>query len=442
MTKLTLVALNEFSVEFLSFAEANAKFPNIQKLLSSKYSETWTEDAVERHDLDPWVQWVSIHTGIDSSCHGIRHLGDVPNLAIKQLWETMSLHGYSSGIWGAMNASRGEADRCQFFLPDPWTFSESAYPKSLNGLLALPRYYAKNYLDTRVSKLLKAIGSLIIYLLGEPRLIFKLLSVMPLSFKGVFQFGLKNHVLFSIFDLFSTVAFLHYKKQRDPDFCMIFINSMAHVQHNIWSEGGELKADCVYTLEVIENILQRINGETLGEEVVIMNALTQTNIAGVEREVLYRQINPDKFLTAMNIRHSKVEQLMTNDGHIFFDSLDDARAAKQVLEEATIGSKLMFDVEYSESTPKKLFFQFDIWDEIEPGALFYLGGKSHLFYHHFEAVVARTGKHSQRGDVYCNLMNLPKKLVNHEIHKHILKYFNIKLANKDQDAPIGTNCVN
>jgi hypothetical protein len=53
----------------------------------------------------------------------------------------------SSIVWGFMNGNRSNATACKVFVPDPWTFSEDAYPAEYQGLIALPRYLAKNYLD-------------------------------------------------------------------------------------------------------------------------------------------------------------------------------------------------------------------------------------------------------------------------------------------------------
>ena len=75
MRKLVLVALNEFDPAFFRFATSRAELPGIERLLGSQHSNTWTHDEVEKRGLDPWVQWVSIHTGSDSADHKIKHLG-------------------------------------------------------------------------------------------------------------------------------------------------------------------------------------------------------------------------------------------------------------------------------------------------------------------------------------------------------------------------------
>jgi len=147
--RLMLIELNEFSVDLLRRGVEELDLRNLRRLLAMDASRTTTQDQVEHRGLDPWVQWVSVHTGVPSSTHGILHLGDTPgNLGFHQVWERLSELGVSSGLWGAMNANRPGASECRFFLPDPWTFSERAYPEELNGLLELPRYYSTNYLDS------------------------------------------------------------------------------------------------------------------------------------------------------------------------------------------------------------------------------------------------------------------------------------------------------
>ena len=53
---------------------------NIDKILKFKHSKTFSDDNLEGQGLDPWVQWVSIHTGKPSSIHNVLRIGDIPKL--------------------------------------------------------------------------------------------------------------------------------------------------------------------------------------------------------------------------------------------------------------------------------------------------------------------------------------------------------------------------
>lgn len=422
---LTLIELNEFSVDLLSRGAKELKLKNIARLLSMKASVTTTDDMVEHRGLDPWVQWVSIHTGVPSSVHGIIHLGDTPAaLSARQLWEELSDAGVSSGIWGAMNATREDAAQCQFFLPDPWTFSEMAYPDKLNGLLALPRYYSKNYLDVSKQHFLSHTLTLAKFLLGSGA-IFRLIKQLPLVFGGVCRNGINNALLFSLFDLFSAVLFVKYKKLYNPQFSVIFLNSIAHLQHHRW-ESGRLSKDAVFGLRVIDRVLGMLFAARGNDEaLVVMNALTQRNIVGEKPRICYRQINPGRFLSAAGIPFRTVEQLMTNDAHVFFDSENAREAAARALETVTLCGKALFQVERSALDPLKLFYQVDFWDELKDDEKVVVNKVELHFLHHFEAIVARTGAHIREGNVYCEGVELPAHLYNHEMADNILRYFGV-----------------
>ena len=138
---MIFLEINEFNPELMAKAADQLDARNLKRLLALTRSDTTTDDKAERFGLEPWVQWVSIHTGKTSKEHGVGHLGDVPQLSQPQIWETLSQLGQRCGIWGAMNAGKGNTKDCCFFFPDPWTFSEQAYSAELNHLLAFPRYY-------------------------------------------------------------------------------------------------------------------------------------------------------------------------------------------------------------------------------------------------------------------------------------------------------------
>ena len=423
--RMTLIGLNEFSVDLLAQGAKELKLESVGRLLSMQSATTTTDDKVEHRGLDPWVQWVSVHTGVPSSVHGIVHLGDTPSaLAANQLWETLSDAGISSGIWGAMNATREEATHCTFFLPDPWTFSEEAFPSELNDLLALPRYYSKNYLDVSKKQFLGCTLRLVKFVLKSGAM-GGLLKQIPLVLGGVARNGVNNALLFSLFDLFSTDFFLKYKKRYQPQFSMIFLNSIAHLQHHRWGKD-KLSKDAVFGLRVIDRVLGMLFAtHQPGDSIIVMNALTQRNIVGEKPRICYRQINPARFLSAVNIPFRNVEQLMTNDAHVFFHTEEERNTVARELEAVTICGKPLFQVEKDRTDPNKLFYQVDFWDELEQAERVIVNGVEVDYLDHFEAIVARTGAHVRNGNIYYEGLDLPAQLYNHEVAGKILSYFSV-----------------
>ena len=70
--KLLLIELNEFNLKFLKKGSKKYKCKNLLYLLKNlKYCRTFTKDKTQDYNLDPWVQWVSIHTGKNSTKHKI-----------------------------------------------------------------------------------------------------------------------------------------------------------------------------------------------------------------------------------------------------------------------------------------------------------------------------------------------------------------------------------
>ena len=91
--KLTLIELNEFNKDLLKEISSKYNFVNIKKLFDNNIIITDTEDKKEHYNLDPWVQWVSIHTGYPHEIHKIDHLADVKNLKYPQIWEILGEKG-------------------------------------------------------------------------------------------------------------------------------------------------------------------------------------------------------------------------------------------------------------------------------------------------------------------------------------------------------------
>jgi hypothetical protein len=424
--KVLLIELNEFSSDLFSDAVKQIPLPNIEKLLALNSSLTQSDELTEHRGLDPWVQWVSIHVGQPYKVHQILHLGDaVKKLKHPQLWEVLSEFNISSGIWGAMNATRSKAKNCLFFLPDPWTYEENAYPADLNNLLALPRYYSKNYLDLNYFIAIKACLKLSKFIFMN--LSLSLFYEFMCALKSIITQGLNNAVLFSLFDIFSAEIFLKYTKKFNPSFTIIFLNSIAHLQHHKWKKSSALTRELKFGLASIDRILGRLfEMRSSGYKIVAMNGLGQKNVADEPPRICYRQINPELFLRAIKLIFQSVEQLMTNDAHIMFLTENDRDVAKSLLSEARLqkSKKKLFHVLADENDCHKLFFQVDIWDPVDSDDEVYINSLYIPFYKYFEGIVARTGAHIPLGNIYYdNGLAFPATLKNFEVAGCLISQF-------------------
>lgn len=423
---MILLEVNEFSPDLMRLAAKELNASNLTRLLQMRCSNTTTDDKYERFGLDPWVQWVSIHTGRLSSEHGIKHLGDVPALEHPQLWETLSSMGISSGVWGAMNASKGSADKCKFFFPDPWSYSESAFPSDLNNLLDFPRYYSKNYTDLSFIKSFIGIFKAFSFCL-RPSIFRAMLPIIPELVKNIYKYRFQEYLLFVLFDLVNASMFSAYYRKYKPEFAVLFLNSLAHLQHHKWTKKNELSEEMKITFLLFDKLLGIVFSVLEDNQpILVANAFSQY-CSFDENEFLYRQKNPEKFLQCVNISFEKVEQAMTNDGHVFFNSVTEAINAVEILENAKIDDVPLFHVDYDASDELKVFFQVAVWKDLEENTILRINGKDIYFFDVFERITRRSGSHLQAGHVFSRGIDLPSDMYNHKIYDFVINHFNSKL---------------
>ncbi len=419
--KLIMIEINEFNRELLASTAQMFGYKHIKRMLSMKHCKTESIDREEFNGLDPWVQWVSVHTGVPSSIHKIRRVGEVPNLRIPQVWEKLGEKGISTGIWGAMNASRNRTKGNHFFFPDPWTFSEIAYPIELNSFLKLPRYYGKTYLSTSRRKI--AFKSLELFFFLFSRLISKeLFEGLVRSVKVILQNGINDSILFSLFDVFSTISFLKYKKSFNPQFSLIFLNSLAHNQHSYWDSKkltGKMKL-CIENLDFILGLIfKRIDNR---EAIIITNGFSQINIHD-KGTCIYRQIDPAGFLDSFDLDYSMIEQGMTSDSHVYFKNLNDLEKTYEFIKNSLVNGEELFYVEKSEM---KIFYYLKYTKKVDKKTFFTINGEEFEFYKYFKVLgeIERTGCHIASGNLFVRGIEIKQSCKNHEIYHLILNYFN------------------
>jgi hypothetical protein len=227
--KTILLGLNELNFDYIKFYISQGLLPNFKKLFDIQPPiETVSEN--EYKLLEPWVQWVTIHTGKTFEEHKVFRLGDiVNNRELSQLFEELETEGLSIGAISPFNADNRLKDPA-FFVPDPWTKTEA----SGNWVVkALYQAVHQSVNDNAKSKL--NFNSIFSLCLG-------LLLYVPISrwfhyMKIVFNVkkpGAKPLILDS---LLADVHLTLWKKNK-PDFSNLFLNSGAHIQHHYLFNSG------------------------------------------------------------------------------------------------------------------------------------------------------------------------------------------------------------
>ena len=138
--KILAIHLNEFNLEFLRKGANKYNCQNIKKILNYKIIKTYSRDKIQEKNLDPWVQSVSINTGIKSKIHKIYNLGEkIPN-KLNQIWDILSKKNIKCAVWGTMNASYKKNDNLKIFFPDPWNSLASPIPIDLKYMYSYLSY--------------------------------------------------------------------------------------------------------------------------------------------------------------------------------------------------------------------------------------------------------------------------------------------------------------
>src|SRR6266436_3182624 len=97
-----LLEFNELCPSLLSRFLNEGVLPNFQRFYDT--SAVYTTDAEEQFpNLEPWIQWPTVHSGMTFREHGIFHLGDGRTLRQKCVAELLSEAGIPVGIFGSMN---------------------------------------------------------------------------------------------------------------------------------------------------------------------------------------------------------------------------------------------------------------------------------------------------------------------------------------------------
>lgn len=350
---LLLLEINECDFKFFEYGSKKYGYPNIKKFfLSKKTVNTYTNDKQEGYNLDPWVQWVSVHTGKLSKNHKIYRLGEKINKTTDQIWDKLSKKKIKCSIWGAFNSSLKIKKNINFFFPDPWSFNEIAYPDNLNSYLRLPRYYAQNY--PKINKL-KTIYFGIIFLIKiflSKNFFYLFKNIFPLI--NIFLIsGLKSFNLYFFLDLMSLLVIQNNLKTNKSDFALISLNSFAHYQHNYWNDK---KFEIIYFwyLNEIIKIIDKIS--TSYKSSLILNGFSQKKI---KNEYYLRPKKPKKFFNNLNLDFLKIEPNMTTGATVYFNSFQEKTRAIEKLRNLKIYNYSLFDIcDYRNS--KKIFYNFSL----------------------------------------------------------------------------------
>ena len=340
---LLSIYLNEFNYSFIKKGAKKYNCKNIISFFKKKKINTFTKDKVQNKNLDPWVQNVSINTGLPSNIHKVYNLGESFFHKQEQIWDLLAKNNKKTAIWGPMNSTYKKNKNLKLFFPDPWNFSQKTYPKKLKYLSMLQNYYAQNYLNPKFSKII-LYGISFFYGLIVNNYILKILYYSPFIFWVFLKKGIKNYLLFLLLDLISVIALKKEVNNHKLDFALIFLNSIAHFQHNHWDEK---KNDKIFFKFIDLICLELKSLEKKFNVSLVFNGFSQKKI---KKEYILRPIDPKFFLLSLGVNFIKLEQNMTNGGLIFFKNNKERMENEKILKNYSFGKFYFFEIKKINNT--------------------------------------------------------------------------------------------
>jgi hypothetical protein len=334
--RLILLELNEINFDLVKryLSEFPGRFLGFEKLIASKGIHTSSEEVYE--ELEPWIQWASVHTGKSYAEHKLFRLGDVVDSKVPQLFEQLEMAGISVGGISPMN-TQNRLKNPAYFIPDPWTKTpadDSWWSKQLGAAVA----QAVN--DNAQSKISKK--SALIILLGLIR--FAKVKHYPLYLKLARQSIGASWRRALVLDLFLHDLHTSFFKVKNPQFSTLFLNAGAHIQHHYFHNSPFISSDSGFRnpswyispkldpfCEMLE-VYDRIIKEFLARnecELIVATGLSQCPYSRIQ--FYYRLKDHAAFLRKIGINFLEIHPRMTRDFLVIFASIEDATKAQNIL---------------------------------------------------------------------------------------------------------------
>lgn len=425
MNGLMVLEFNEVNRQVLERMVARGELPNFAKLMSSHgVVETIANEEYEK--LEPWIQWVTAHTGKTQAQHGAFNLSDVEHTKLVQIWDVLEQRGIPCGVVSPMNARRGALKK-GFFIPDPWSTSKESYPEVAAGMYQFlaERVQSHNVtLEAGSSKLGFALSCL---KLGVS------LSAMGRLATGYLQSRLDKRnkwKLASELDRFLFELTLTLKRKFKTEYTSVFMNSVAHYQHHYWtshesnywkerfpalfkqrnpvSERNLQPGDdpIAFGMKAFDAIVGRAIDAVGADSVMIVTGLSQIPFEGYDKGAgfyLYRPIDHQRLFSALGVEIDRIAPLMSRDAMLYFkDEGQRAEAFAKLTAFQVNGQNLFLCTEESDNRVFcKVIYSFDADEKavvegpgLTPGAV--------KFHDHLLLITFKTGHHSPAGLLICS----------------------------------------
>ena len=355
-----MLEFNELTPELVDRFIAEGHLPNFARLRSESVVAI-TDAGETAPNLEPWIQWVTIHTGLTFAEHKVFDLGDGPRLRTRRIWDIASDLGKKIWICGSMNAAVQAEQVNGLVLPDPWATEVTPMPTGLfEPYLKVVRTYVQEHTK------------------GKPKIskidilrFCRFMIANGLSLKTVTdtlrQLAIERLKPFhwrraTILDRLQWDLFRCFYRRDRPALATFFLNSTAHYQHYFWRNMDPTPFSALPTPEAQAKYADAIlfgyrkMDELVGEcldlagpltSIVLCTALSQQPMLGYENiggKLIFKPHDEAKLFRFAGVTGKyKFASVMAEQFQLFFETEADAAAAEEKIAalKLTDGARLM-----------------------------------------------------------------------------------------------------
>lgn len=362
-----LLELNEVNIDDVERYVRVGKLPVLGELIRRHgVMETTSEQGYD--ELEPWIQWVTAHTGLSFAEHGVFRLGDIIDKDIPQIWDVLEAQGFVVGAVSPMNAN----NRCRkaaFFVPDPWTSTPVSGSLLMRGLSGAVSQAVNDNANARIDATSAAwlVAGLVRY--ARPGNWGRYITHMAGAARG------RPWHKALVLDQLLADLFVREVARTKPDFASLFLNAGAHIQHHYLFNAsiyrGNLQNPSWYikpgedpvldVYQLYDTIVGQVRASFPAARIILATGLHQNPHGAVT--FYWRLKDHAAFLERHQIPYRKVEPRMSRDFVVRCRDHEEATAAATRLGTvaATDGTSL-FDVDRRDDS----LFVTLVWDRDVP----------------------------------------------------------------------------
>jgi hypothetical protein len=395
---LLFLEFNEINFEFVERYCAAGHLPNLARVLRENgVQRTTSESSYEL--LEPWIQWVTAHTGKTFEEHKVFRLGDIVGQDLPQIWEQLEARGLRVGAISPMNAKHRLRDPA-FFVPDPWTKTGVSAPPALKRLYnAIAQAVNEN--ATRRVTFASFAGLLDGFLRyakvsNWPRYLVWAATAAKRRWRGAL-----------LLDLLLADVFIDEVRRTRPNFASLFLNAGAHIQHHYMFSSSVYSGPhrnpewyiapgtdpVIEVYRLYDSILGAVRKANPEARIMIATGLHQQPFGHLK--FYWRLRDHADFLAKLGVRFERVEPLMSRDFLVVCQDEAGATAAAVTLAGVLAADGMpLFEVD---NRGKDLFVMLTYPHDIPADSTIRLGSTIVRFRQEVAFVAIKNGEHDGIG---------------------------------------------